>query len=211
MISVCRSPASAWPEPAFLWPTQMLPVTSDDSDHLMGRYYTCVTGESVNRPERQCYLMCFVTSSSCLGRHLHLCICLGGGGFGSVRLHLLWLLSACQLLLMTCETSQANAAWTAQPCESKLSVSRCRTLKLWPDCWTELRCSPLQYVGVRVHRVHSFIPFLSAIGSAAEFSRHLEKWKKKSSRFPQLSTWAVLWSILSKEFCGDLQMTLQSD
>lgn len=61
----------------FLCPTQMLPVTFDDYYHLMGRYYTSVTGESVNRPERQCYLICFVTSSSCLGRHLHLCICLG--------------------------------------------------------------------------------------------------------------------------------------
>lgn len=52
----------------------------DERQRLMGSSSTRATEESVNRPERQSYLMCFVTSSSCLGRHLHLCICLRGGG-----------------------------------------------------------------------------------------------------------------------------------
>lgn len=82
----------------------------DERQRLMGSSSTRATEESVNRPERQSYLMCFVTSSSCLGRHLHLCICLRGGG---VRLHLPWLRSACQLLLVTVEEPEQRCGSSA--------------------------------------------------------------------------------------------------
>lgn len=50
-----------------------------------------------------------------------------GGGFGSVRLHLLWLLSACQLVLMT--SGKPGQAGATRPGESKPSVGRRRNLE----------------------------------------------------------------------------------
>lgn len=83
----------------------------DERQRLTGSSSTRATEESVNGPERQSYLMCFVTSSSCLGRHLHLRICSGGVGVGGVgvRLHLPWLRSACQLLLVTVEEPEQRS------------------------------------------------------------------------------------------------------
>ncbi len=41
----------------------------------MLRHLASVTGEGGNHPERQSYLMCFVTSFGCLNRHLCWCVC----------------------------------------------------------------------------------------------------------------------------------------
>lgn len=80
-----------------------------------------------------------------------ICICAFAWGLGSVRLHLLWLLSACQLLLMTSENSQANAAshmkclghsalWeqtVSQPPQNLEALT-------WPLNWVVLRTSPVR-------------------------------------------------------------------
>lgn len=110
-----------------------------------------------------------------------------------------WLLKTARPMLL-----HTWNAWATQPSESKLSVSRCRTLKLWPDGWTALCCTPLQYVGVRVHHVHAFIHSLSAIGSAVDFSELLEIRSKNSPDFNNFNSFCLC-IVSSTEFCGDLQ------
>lgn len=92
-------------------------------------------------------------------------ICIGALalGSGSVGLHLLWLLSACQLHLMTSENSQTGAASHMKSSgHSQQTVSQpLRNLEAltWLLNWAVRHGSPALRVELRMYNMHSFIIF----------------------------------------------------
>lgn len=104
----------------------------------------------------------------CVGRGapaVSVCICRGSSSPASSSS---WHLKLARPALVYTWNAQATHA-----CESKLSVSQRRTLKHWPACWTEPRCTPLllwewEYECM-IYVCVSFIAPLPAFGNALLF------------------------------------------
>lgn len=107
-----------------------------------------------------------------------------------VLVHLLRGLGVSDCICCGCSPSASSSSWhlklaglamvytwnvqATQPCESKLSVSQCRTLKRWPACWTELHCTPLLHLVYMIYMIYMSIwytVYMSFILSLCIWSR----------------------------------------
>jgi len=79
-----------------------------------------VTGEGGNHPERQSYLMCFVTSSGCLSRHLWLCV--GSGAW------------ECRPASVGCSPPASSSPWHLKVAEQLSSWRAPATQPVRADC-----------------------------------------------------------------------------